>query len=92
MSTPLTPEELAEVDEIKTYAQHRAFCDRIKKARGGVYPSDWYEKMLATGKNDEVTRRYGTGGFQIKTYKNIEDLLRDLDIEEIAAELGDDYH
>ena len=88
MSTPLTPEELAEVDEIRTYAQHRAFCNRVKEARGGAYPSDWYEKMLVTGKNDEVTRRYGAGGFQIKSYKNGEDFLRDMGVEEIATELG----
>lgn len=61
MSTPLTPEELAEVDGIKTYAQHRAFCDKVKAARGGAYPSDWYEKMLASGKNDEVADRYDAG-------------------------------
>ena len=78
MSTPLTPEELAEVDGIRTHAQHRAFCDKVKEARGGVYPSDWYEKMLATGKN----------GFRIKSYKNIKDLLRDMGVEEIATELG----
>ena len=86
MSTPLTPEELAEVDEIRTHAQHRAFCDKVKEARGGVYPSDWYEKMLATGKNDEVARRYGAGGFRIKSYKNTKDLLRDMGVEENAKD------
>lgn len=88
MSTPLTPEELAEVDEIRTHAQHRAFCDKVKEARGGVYPSDWYEKMLATGKNDEVAQRYGASGFRIKSYENVEDFLRDMGVEEIATELG----
>lgn len=86
MSTPLTPEELAEVDGIKTHAQHRAFCDKVQAARGGRYPSDWYEKMLASGKNDEVARRYGAGGFQIKTYQSAEDLLRDLGVTKAARE------
>jgi hypothetical protein len=60
----------------------------LKQVRGGAYPSDWYEKMLATGKNDEIARRYGAGGFQVKSYKNAKDLLRDMSVEEIATELG----
>lgn len=78
MTTPLTPEELAEVDTIRTYAQHRAFCDKLKAARGGRYPCDWHEKMLASGRNDEIVRRYGSPGFKIKTFDSVEELLRDL--------------
>jgi len=79
MAAPLTPEELAEVDTITTHAQHRAFCDKVKAARGGQYPCDWYAKMLVTGKNDEIVRRYsGNPNFQIKSFDNVEDLMREL--------------
>jgi len=79
MAAPLTPEELAEVDTITTIDQHRAFCDKIKDVRGGQYPCDWYEKMLKTGKNDEVVRRCGADpGFKIKSFDTIEELFREL--------------
>lgn len=76
MTTPLTEEELAEADTIKAYNEHRAYCDKLKDRRDGQYPSDWCSKMLATGKNDEIARRYGVmPGFRVVRFATIEEML-----------------
>lgn len=74
---PLTAEEMAMLDAVSTAEEHRVACDKIKDARGGDYPPDWYEKMLASGKNDRIIRRYGgTPEFTIRSFKTVEDLLQ----------------
>ena len=74
----LTDEELKLLDSAQTYKEHRAACDQVKAARGGQYPPDWAEKMLDTGKNDEIARRYGNGGFTVKNYSSTKAFLSDL--------------
>jgi len=47
--TALTDAELARLRACKTSREWGAVCDEIRRVRGGEYPPDWYEKMLATG-------------------------------------------
>lgn len=91
---PLTEQELADADKIRTAADHRAYCDKLKAARDGNYPCDWGEKMLNTGKNDEIASRYDVSGFKVTQFRTIEELFAsirapDYDVDEIYDELTD---
>jgi hypothetical protein len=45
----LTALELNELDACKTEKEWNATCDKIKAARGGQYPPDWFMKIIASG-------------------------------------------
>lgn len=45
----ITPEELQELELTTNADEWNAACDKIKAARGGQYPPDWYAKVLASG-------------------------------------------
>lgn len=76
--TNLTEEELAMLDAVTSYAEHRAACDKIKAARGDVYPPDWGEKMIVSGKNDEIAARYGKSGMTVRGFNSIDELIAHL--------------
>jgi hypothetical protein len=46
---PITETELTLLKSAKTDAAWNAACDEIKAARGGQYPPDWYDKVIAAG-------------------------------------------
>ena len=35
-------------------------CDKIKKARGGEYPEDWWDKVKLSGMMDRILARWGS--------------------------------
>lgn len=79
MNQPLTAEELTMLDNVRTAAEHRAACDKVKDARDGHYPDDWYEKMIQSGKTDEIARRYSApGGITTKAFSTLEELFASL--------------
>jgi hypothetical protein len=45
----LTSDELLRLEDSKTEDEWNNICDDVKKARGGSYPPDWYNKVLASG-------------------------------------------
>lgn len=45
----LTVAEMEDLTNSTSEAEWNAACDRIKKARGGAYPDDWYAKVLLSG-------------------------------------------
>ena len=45
----LTDAELAKLKASKNETEWNATCDEVKAARGGQYPPDWYQKVLASG-------------------------------------------
>lgn len=50
----LTEKEIKELKMTKSEKQWNATCDKIKHARGGVYPPDWWEKMALSGLMAEI--------------------------------------
>ena len=34
-------------------------CDAVKNARGGQYPSDWWDKVKLSGMMDRILARWG---------------------------------
>lgn len=51
---PITDEEIASLRATKNASQWNAVCDKIKKARNGQYPGDWWPKVMASGLNSEI--------------------------------------
>ena len=54
----LTEAEIKAFEDAKSIDDHNAACDAVKSARGGQYPPDWYEKMIATGKIGRLLGRF----------------------------------
>jgi len=47
--TNLTELEFNKLNTSKTALEWDATCDEIKAARGGRYPPDWWQRILAPG-------------------------------------------
>ena len=45
----LTENELMQLTNAESETEWNGICDRVKAARGGQYPPDWYQKVIATG-------------------------------------------
>lgn len=45
----LTEEELTSLREARSEQQWNSACDRIKGARQGQYPDDWFARVLMSG-------------------------------------------
>ncbi len=45
----LTDDEFKNLSATKSEAEWNAECTRIKAARGGYYPRDWYARMIVSG-------------------------------------------
>lgn len=54
----ITNEELKMLEACNTGEQWDAACDRIKGARGGTYPEDWFVKVLLSGMMARITARF----------------------------------
>lgn len=66
MST-LTPENMNTLNACQSDDDWNNTVAAIKKEHGG-YPSDWYEKMLATGLMDKIVGRFGKAGFSVQSF------------------------
>jgi len=51
----LTDEELQTLESANTEDEWNDACDKVKKARGGQYPQDWFKRVIAGG----VLERFG---------------------------------
>jgi len=49
MNKPLTALELGLLEQAASAKEWDEVCDLIKEERGGSYPPDWFEKVLASG-------------------------------------------
>jgi hypothetical protein len=45
----ITQEELTKLANTKSMQEWDNTCDEVKKARGGVYPPDWFPKVMMSG-------------------------------------------
>lgn len=61
----LTDEEMQMFEKVQTRAEWRAACTKVKDARDGRYPDDWWPRMKLTGKMDEIIKRFG-GSTEVK--------------------------
>lgn len=58
----LTNDELAKLEACQTEQAWNDACRSIKAAHNGRYPDDWYAKIIATGKINQVAARWGSDG------------------------------
>lgn len=59
MSTPLTNEDIAMLEAVKSADEWNAACSKLKAARGGVYPSDWWPKVKLSGMMERILSSFG---------------------------------
>ena len=55
----ITQEELELLDSCQSAKDWGQACDKIKKARGGEYPPDWWDKVKLSGMMDKILARWG---------------------------------
>lgn len=46
---PITEAEVAEFEATKSEEEWNKLCDKLKDSRNGLYPSDWFAKMIQGG-------------------------------------------
>lgn len=45
----LTVGELRDLENTQSAAEWNILCDKIKSARGGSYPTNWYQEVILSG-------------------------------------------
>jgi hypothetical protein len=55
----LTEAEMIELKNTTNESEWNAVCDKIKAARKGSYPPDWFNKVLLTGVISEIAAKWG---------------------------------
>ena len=55
----ITDEELEMLENCHSSEDWNAACDKIKKARKGQYPPDWWPRVKMSGMMDRVMARFG---------------------------------
>lgn len=58
----LTEQDLNDLQNTKNNREWDAVCDRVKAAHKGMYPADWFAKVLASGLAGDVRRRWDRAG------------------------------
>lgn len=61
----MTDEEFAEICAAQTEVQYHEAVQRIKRARDGEYPDDWWARVVQSGTLRKITARWG-GDDQIR--------------------------
>lgn len=54
----ITDDELAALEAVRSAKEWDAACDRIKAAREGVYPPDWWERVNLSGMMHRILSRW----------------------------------
>ena len=55
----ITKEEMELLEGCQSAQEWGRACDRIKKARDGEYPPDWWGKVKLSGMMDRILARWG---------------------------------
>ena len=75
----ITNEELSMLEACQSAKDWGQACDTIKKARGGDYPEDWWEKVKLSGMMDRIFSRWGgSGDLKLTTHDSFSDLRKHL--------------
>lgn len=54
----LSKEEFDRLNNSQTADEWNTICDEVKKKRGGHYPPDWYQKIIASGLAGKATLKF----------------------------------
>ena len=63
----ITDEELKSLEACQSGEDWRDACDKIKAARDGMYPDDWWDKVKLSGMMDRIMERCGADSEQTVT-------------------------
>lgn len=55
----LSNDELNLLESAKTEKEWNSACETVRSNHGGGYPSDWYDKVIASGLMTRVASRFG---------------------------------
>ncbi len=55
----ITDEELQLLETSKSEDDWNSACDRIKEARNGNYPPDWWTRVKMSGMMDRILNKFG---------------------------------
>lgn len=55
----ITDEEFNALSNAKSAVEWNKVCDGIKASRMGMYPDDWWEKVMQSGLMDRVAAGWG---------------------------------
>lgn len=55
----ITDEEISMLKACNSESEWNAACTKIKQARNGAYPPDWWPKMKLSGLMDEILAKFG---------------------------------
>ena len=55
----ITERELSMLWDCQSAQDWSTACGKIKTARGGEYPEDWWKKVKTSGMMDEILARWG---------------------------------
>lgn len=56
---PITDEEISLLKACGSEEEWNSTCDKIKKARGGKYPNDWWPKIVQSGMMKSIVSKFG---------------------------------
>lgn len=54
----ITEQELAMLEAVATEDEWNEACDKIKKARNGTYPPDWWTRVRLSGMMGRIVKRF----------------------------------
>jgi len=55
----ITDDELKDLESCQSADDWSAATNKIKAARGGMYPDDWWDKVKLSGLMDRIMDRWG---------------------------------
>lgn len=55
----ITDEEIKLLEASKSESDWNSACDKIKEARNGHYPPDWWPKIKMSGMMDRILNSFG---------------------------------
>lgn len=64
----LTEEEMTRLRSCNSERDWNRTCDAVKAARGGLYPADWWQRIMLSGEADRIFKRWN-GSTEIKIEK-----------------------
>jgi len=79
----LTEQEITDLKNTKNENDWSDACDRIKEARGGAYPSDWWTRIMLSGLRARIASGWADPrGSDIEMIPISSDALREGRIED----------
>ena len=54
----LTDSEMVKLENTKSAVEWNMACDDIKRARGGQYPPDWFDRIVVSGQMSRALRNW----------------------------------